>query len=24
VRFEKVDGVPDSVWLDKNKMTNDE
>jgi pyrimidine operon attenuation protein/uracil phosphoribosyltransferase len=24
VRFEKTDGVPDSVWLDKNKMTNDE
>jgi pyrimidine operon attenuation protein/uracil phosphoribosyltransferase len=23
VRFEKVDGVPDSAWLDKNKMTND-
>jgi pyrimidine operon attenuation protein / uracil phosphoribosyltransferase len=23
VRFEKTDGGPDSVWLDKNKMTND-
>lgn len=24
VRFEKVDGVVDSVWVDKNEMTNDQ